>query len=238
MDSTLETVKLAQQGDMDAKGKLISENSGLIWSIVRKFTGRGVEMEDLFQIGAIGLIKCINKFDTSFNVKFSTYAVPMIMGEIKRFLRDDGMIKVSRQLKEIAVKARYMEQSLYLKNGKYPTVSELAEELGVENELLLSALEATRDVDSIYSTVFQKDGSETYLLDRLVNDDGSDFISEDKITLKKAIEGLSARDRQIIALRYFDDKTQMEISKALGISQVQVSRLEKKILNDIKDKLK
>ena len=177
MDSTLETVKLAQQGDMDAKGKLISENSGLIWSIVRKFTGRGVEMEDLFQIGAIGLIKCINKFDTSFNVKFSTYAVPMIMGEIKRFLRDDGMIKVSRQLKEIAVKARYMEQSLYLKNGKYPTVSELAEELGVENELLLSALEATRDVDSIYSTVFQKDGSETYLLDRLVNDDGSDFIS-------------------------------------------------------------
>ena len=114
MDSTLETVKLAQQGDMDAKGKLISENSGLIWSIVRKFTGRGVEMEDLFQIGAIGLIKCINKFDTSFNVKFSTYAVPMIMGEIKRFLRDDGMIKVSRQLKEIAVKARYMEQSLYL----------------------------------------------------------------------------------------------------------------------------
>ena len=238
MDSTLETVKLAQQGDMDAKGKLISENSGLIWSIVRKFTGRGVEMEDLFQIGAIGLIKCINKFDTSFNVKFSTYAVPMIMGEIKRFLRDDGMIKVSRQLKEIAVKARYMEQSLYLKNGKYPTVSELAEELGVENELLLSALEATRDVDSIYSTVFQKDGSETYLLDRLVNDDGSDFISEDKITLKKAIEGLSARDRQRIALRYFDDKTQMEISKALGISQVQVSRLEKKILNDIKDKLK
>ncbi len=238
MDNTLETIKRAQQGDMEAKGKLINDNSGLIWSIVRKFAGRGVEMEDLFQIGAMGLIKCINKFDSSFNVKFSTYAVPMIMGEIKRFLRDDGMIKVSRQLKEIAVKARYMEQSLYIKNGAYPTVNELSEELQVDTETLLSALEATKEVDSIYSTVFQKDGSETYLLDRIVSDDDSNFFSEDRITLRNVIDGLSARDKQIIALRYFDGKTQTEISKALGISQVQVSRLEKKILNDIKEKLK
>jgi len=147
MADTMETIKLAQDGDMDAKGRLVKENSGLIWSIVRKFIGRGVEMDDLFQIGAIGLIKCINKFDTSFNVKFSTYAVPMIIGEIKRFLRDDGMIKVSRSLKELALKAKFMQEALYLKNGVYPTINQLADELNVELDRLLPALEATKDVD-------------------------------------------------------------------------------------------
>lgn len=233
----METLKLAQDGDMDAKGRLIKENSGLIWSIVRKFNGRGVELEDLFQIGAIGLIKCINKFDTSFNVKFSTYAVPMIMGEIKRYLRDDGMIKVSRSLKELALKAKFMQEALYLKNGVYPTINQLADELDVDLDKLLPALEATKDVDSIYATVFQSDGSETYLLDRLADKSRGDYFCEDKIAIKEVIKQLDARERQIIALRYFDDKTQTQIAKALGISQVQVSRLEKKILENIKAQL-
>jgi phage transcriptional activator, RinA family/RNA polymerase sigma-70 factor, sigma-B/F/G subfamily len=238
MADTMETIKLAQDGDMDAKGRLVKENSGLIWSIVRKFIGRGVEMDDLFQIGAIGLIKCINKFDTSFNVKFSTYAVPMIIGEIKRFLRDDGMIKVSRSLKELALKAKFMQEALYLKNGVYPTINQLADELNVELDRLLPALEATKDVDSIYATVFQSDGSETYLLDRLADKTRGDYLCEDKITIKEIIKNLSARERQIIALRYFDDKTQTQIAQAMGISQVQVSRLEKKILESIKEQMK
>lgn len=238
MIDNLETVRLAQGGDMEAKGLLIKENSGLIWSIVRKFSGRGVETDDLFQIGAIGLIKCINRFDLSYNVKFSTYAVPMIIGEIKRYLRDDGMIKVSRPLKELALKAKFMKESLYIKNGEYPTISELAKALETDVDTLLPALEATKDVDSIYSTITQSDGSETYLLDRLADKKIEDNSVEEKIALNEIINNLPIRDKQIISLRYFDDKTQTQIAETLGISQVQVSRLEKKILKEIKERLK
>lgn len=238
MYDTFETIKMAQNGNDEAKSLLVKENSGLIWSIVRRFTGRGMEMEDLFQIGAIGLIKCIDKFDTSFNVKFSTYAVPMIMGEIKRFLRDDGILKVSRPLRELAIKAKYLKEAIYSKTGEYPTINQLAKELEVETEYLVLALDAVRDIDSLHSTVFQKDGSEIYLVDRLAKKDEGDFSLEDKITLKKAMDGLSFRDKQILLLRYFDDKTQVEVAHELGISQVQVSRLEKRILQGIKEKIK
>ncbi len=238
MIDNLETVRLAQGGDMEAKGLLIKENSGLIWSIVRKFSGRGVETDDLFQIGAIGLIKCINRFDLSYNVKFSTYAVPMIIGEIKRYLRDDGMIKVSRPLKELALKAKFMKESLYIKNGEYPTISELAKALETDVDTLLPALEATKDVDSIYSTITQSDGSETYLLDRLADKKFEDNSVEEKIALNEIINNLPIRDKQIISLRYFDDKTQTQIAETLGISQVQVSRLEKKILKEIRERFK
>jgi len=239
MTDIMETIKLAQAGDRKAKSTLIEENSRLIWSVVKKFIGRGTDAEDLFQIGAIGLIKCINKFDVSYNVKFSTYAVPMIMGEIKRFLRDDGMIKVSRSMKELSNKAKYMKEYLYIKKGEYPTVNELASALDVEIDELLPALEVSGEIESIYSTLSHNDGSETYLLDRLVdkNDYHQSYFKEDIMFLKDLICKLSEKERQIIVMRYFHDRTQTQIASLLGISQVQVSRLEKKILAQMKQKM-
>ena len=222
MDETKKLIELAQQGDSEAMERLVVENSGLIWSIVRKFRGRGYEAEDLFQIGAIGLIKCIDKFDMSFDVKFSTYAVPMIMGEIRRFMRDDGMIKVSRPLKETASKAKFVREQMTNKNGDEPTINELAE-----------ALDASRDVESIFKTVYRSDGTPVYLIDRLSKDDADDIT--DNLTLKQMLMELEPKERRIIFLRYFKDKTQSETAKEIGISQVQVSRMEKKIINRIKD---
>lgn len=233
-DETMELIKLAQSGDNSAKEKLILENSGLIWSIVRKFLGRGYESDDLYQIGAIGLIKCIEKFDMSYDVKFSTYAVPMIMGEIRRFMRDDGMIKVSRPLKETAAKAKFIREQMMHKNGDEPTVSELANEMGVERENLVEALDASRDVESIYKTVYRSDGSSAYLIDKLSNSNTSDEIT-DNLTLRQILMKLDPKERKLIFLRYFRDKTQSETAKEIGISQVQVSRLEKKIINEIRD---
>lgn len=230
----MELIKLAQSGDNSAKEKLILENSGLIWSIVRKFLGRGYESDDLYQIGAIGLIKCIEKFDMSYDVKFSTYAVPMIMGEIRRFMRDDGMIKVSRPLKETAAKAKFIREQMMHKNGDEPTVSELANEMGVERENLVEALDASRDVESIYKTVYRSDGSSAYLIDKLSNSNTSDEIT-DNLTLRQILMKLDPKERKLIFLRYFRDKTQSETAKEIGISQVQVSRLEKKIINEIRD---
>ena len=236
MIDTMEKIKLAQLGDAEAKSTLIKENNRLIWSIVKKFMGRGTEADDLYQIGAIGLIKCINKFDASYNVKFSTYAVPMIVGEIKRFLRDDGMIKVSRSMKELSNKAKYMKECLYIKKGEYPTVKELADVLSVEIDELLPALEVSAEIESIYYTVRYKDGSETYLLDRLAdkNDFYHNYFKEDIMVLKELIFKLPEKERQIIVMRYFYDKTQTQIASLLGVSQVQVSRMEKRILAQMK----
>lgn len=233
MDETKKLIELAQNGDADAKEKLVIENSGLIWSIVRKFRGRGYDAEDLFQIGAIGLIKCIDKFDMSFDVKFSTYAVPMIMGEIRRFIRDDGMIKVSRPLKEIAARAKYTREYMTNKNGDEPTVSELAAEMGISTEELAEALDASREVESIFQTVYRSDGTPVYLIDRLSNDNADDIT--DNLALRQALTALDPKERRIIFLRYFKDKTQSETAKEIGISQVQVSRMEKKIINRMKD---
>ncbi len=233
MDETKKLIELAQNGDADAKEKLVVENSGLIWSIVRKFRGRGYDSEDLFQIGAIGLIKCIDKFDMSFDVKFSTYAVPMIMGEIRRFMRDDGMIKVSRPLKEIAARAKYTREYMTNKNGGEPTVTELAKEMGISVEELAEALDASREVESIFQTVYRSDGTPVYLIDRLSRDNADDIT--DSLALRQALMALEPRERRIIFLRYFKDKTQSETAKEIGISQVQVSRMEKKIIRRIKD---
>ena len=233
MDDTKRLIELAQQCDTEAKERLIEENSGLIWSVVRKFRGRGCETDDLFQIGAIGLIKCIDKFDASFDVKFSTYAVPMIMGEIRRFLRDDGMIKVSRPLKETAVKAKFLREQLTSEYGEEPTVSELAEKMGIDTETLVEALDSSREVESIFKTVYRSDGSPVYLIDRLCQGNTDDIA--DSITLRQILVELEPKERQLIFLRYFKDKTQSETAREIGISQVQVSRMEKKIINRLRE---
>ncbi len=233
-DKTTELIKKAQAGDRQAAEQLVRENSGLIWSVVKRFVQRGYEAEDLYQIGAIGLIKCIQKFDLSYDVKFSTYAVPMIMGEIKRFLRDDGIIKVSRPLKEMAIKAKYAQEAYISRCGKQPTVSELATEMGVNVEDLVMAMESGFEVESLYATIHSGDGTPIYLIDKLDRDE-NDVGVIDSIALKQIIGKLKPKERQIIMLRYYYDKTQMEIAKTMGVSQVQVSRLEKKILRTIRE---
>ncbi|NLK37889.1 MAG: SigB/SigF/SigG family RNA polymerase sigma factor [Epulopiscium sp.] len=223
---------------MDAKETLISENSGLIWSIVRRFRGRGYDLEDLYQIGSIGLLKCIDKFDISYEVKFSTYAVPMIIGEIKRFLRDDGMIKVSRPLKELAVKAKYLRESMMHETGKEVTIGELAKAMDISPEELTVAMDADRDVESIYNTVnSQESGSQMYVVDKLEEKGGGDDNLIERIVLKQVLCRLQPKERQIIVMRYFEDRTQTDIAQRLGISQVQVSRIEKKVLSSIRKRL-
>lgn len=234
---TLEMIQLAHQGDKNARDTLVNNNIGLVWSIVRRFSNRGYELEDLFQIGSIGLIKAIDKFDLSFEVKFSTYAVPMITGEIKRFLRDDGMIKVSRSLKEMSYKASGIRERLNCRLGREPTVEEIAIELEVTPEELVVAMEAVSDVDSLHKTIYQSDGNEIHLIDKLEDTGCKNDQLLDKIVLQDAIESLNEKEKNIIRLRYFMDKTQSEIASEIGISQVQVSRLEKKILKTMRNKI-
>lgn len=238
--NTLELIKRANAGDKQARDQVVTENLGLIWSIVRRFAGRGHELEDLFQIGSIGLIKAIDKFDTSFEVKFSTYAVPMITGEIKRFLRDDGMVKVSRSLKENGWKIKQATERLSHQYGRDATIEEIAKETELSMEDIVMAMEANVVVESIYKSVYQSDGNEIYLVDKLpAGDSGkSSFENADyekdevlnKLVLKQLMEGLEEMERKLITSRYFHDKTQVEVAKELGISQVQVSRMEKRIL--------
>lgn len=230
----LDLIKLAQNGDKEALETIVETNSGLIWSVVRRFLNRGYDSEDLFQIGSIGLLKCVKKFDTNYDVKFSTYAVPMIMGEIKRFLRDDGMIKISRPLKEMATKAKYMKDIITKEKNEEPTINEIAVALDVSVEDLLLALDADREVESLYSTVYQNDGKSVYLIDKLeLKGDNSESIV-DSIVLKQVIENLEEREREIITLRYFQDKTQNQVAEIIGVSQVQISRIEKKVLSKIR----
>lgn len=231
---TFELIKLAQSGDSEACDKLVRDNVGLVWSVVRRFSNRGYELDDLFQIGAIGLIKCINKFDLEYDVKFSTYAVPMIIGEIKRFIRDDGMIKVSRSLKELAIKGKYVQERIAKEKGALPTISEVAKELGVDIEDLALALEANKEVESLYATVYQGDGSPVFLIDKIEHITNNEDIIVDNISLQEVIEKLNAKEKKIIELRYFSDKTQNEVAKEVGVSQVQVSRIEKRVLETMR----
>ncbi len=230
MEDIFELIKRSQNGDKEATAKIIEDNQGLVWSVVKKFAGRGLEFDDLYQIGVIGLIKCIEKFDDSFEVKFSTYAVPMIMGEIRRFLRDDGMIKISRPIKELSIKIKYAKDEFTREKGVMPTIDELATMLSVSNEDIILALDVTRDVESLYQSANKSDGSTVYLLDKVPskNDDEEKII--DNLALNQVIERLPQKEREIIKLRYFQDKTQCEVAKIIGVSQVQVSRLEKKVL--------
>ena len=234
---TLELIERSKQGDKAARDMVVTMNIGLVWSIVRRFTGRGHELEDLFQIGCIGLIKAIDKFDSSFEVRFSTYAVPMITGEIKRFLRDDGIIKVSRSLKETAGKVRMAKEMLGNKLQREPSIEEISEELKISTEDIILALESISEVESLYKTIYQGDGNAIYLIDKLEQDKDENEHMIDQLALREIIATLDEKERNLIELRYFRDKTQTDIAKEMGISQVQVSRLEKKILKVMRERM-
>lgn len=235
MDSTLLLIQRVKGGDEEAKAQLVKENEGLVWSVVKRFFSRGQDPEDLFQIGCIGLLKSIDKFDFSYNVKFSTYAVPMIMGELRRFLRDDGMIKVSRTLKEANYKIKQEITRLQNELNREPTLDEIAKRMEMEPEEVAMAMESGMELESIYQTIYQSDGSDVYLIDKIKNEeDESDKLIE-KVALMESLNHLDAREQELIRMRYFEEKTQAQIAKKFGISQVQVSRLEKKILANLRN---
>lgn len=234
MDHTTALIKQAHSGDKSARAQLVEENTGLVWCVVRRFIGRGPEKEDLFQIGNIGLLKAIDKFDLSYDVKFSTYAVPMISGEIKRFLRDDGMVKVSRSLKELSCKIYQMRESLMSSMGREPSLEELAGALQVEKEDVVQAMEAGTSVESIYKPIYQRDGDEITLLDKLEETDQKEEKVLDRILLTGLLNTLGQDERKLIYMRYFDECTQSEIGHEMGMTQVQVSRMEKKILEKLR----
>ncbi|MBM7838222.1 RNA polymerase sporulation-specific sigma factor [Alkalihalobacillus xiaoxiensis] len=223
----------SQQGDTEARDLIVNKNTRLVWSVVQRFMNRGYEAEDLFQIGCIGLIKSVDKFDLSYDVKFSTYAVPMIIGEIQRFLRDDGTVKVSRSIKELSNKIRKTKDELTKELRRTPTVNEIALHLDVSPEEVVFASDANRSLTSIHETVYENDGDPITLLDQIA--DHTQIKWFDKIALKEAIRDLGERERLIVYLRYYKDQTQSEVATRLGISQVQVSRLEKKILEQMKE---
>jgi RNA polymerase sporulation-specific sigma factor len=230
-----ELIKQSHDGDQGARDLIVQKNMRLVWSVVQRFLNRGYEPDDLFQIGCIGLLKSVDKFDLSYDVKFSTYAVPMIIGEIQRFIRDDGTVKVSRSLKETGNKVRKAKDELSKNLGRIPTINELSEYLEIPQEDIILATEASRTPSSIHETVYENDGDPITLLDQI--DDGNEGKWFDKIALKEAIRELEERERLIVYLRYYKDQTQSEVAVRLGISQVQVSRLEKKILQQMKDRM-
>lgn len=230
-------LKLSACGDEDARRKLIVSNIALVKSILKKFLNRGHEYDDLLQVGTIGLIKAIDNYSAKFGVRFSTYAVPMIMGEIKRFLRDDGMIRVSRSLKEKAGKAMAAREKLKTSLGREPTLSEIAIETELSVEDLTHALEASRTPASIYDTIYEDDERPIMLIDRLPDDKNELGKEIDKMAIADLMERLNERERLIIKMRYYEDRTQSQIADKLGISQVQVSRLEKKVLMKMRNML-
>ncbi|WP_226666951.1 RNA polymerase sporulation sigma factor SigF [Metabacillus litoralis] len=230
-----ELIRRSQEGDQDARDLIIQRNMRLVWSVVQRFLNRGYEPDDLFQIGSIGLLKSVDKFDLSYDVRFSTYAVPMIIGEIQRFIRDDGTVKVSRSLKELGNKIRRARDELSKTMGKVPTVAEIANYLDISPEEVVLAQEAIRAPSSIHETVYENDGDPITLLDQIADNTETKWF--DKIVLKDAIRDLDERERLIVFLRYYKDQTQSEVADRLGISQVQVSRLEKKILQQMKDRM-
>ncbi len=231
-EESLILIKAAQSGDDDAKETLIVRNTALVKSIVKKFLNRGVEFEDLMQIGSLGLVKAVLGYDPSYEVRFSTYAVPMIAGEIKRFLRDDGIIKVSRSLREKSFEIFNMKERMKEELKREPTIEELAQKLEMSAEDIVFAIEAVRSPVSIYEPAFEDESSKTLLIDTMSEDSSGDMI--DKILLKELILKLDPKERQLIMLRYYSDKTQMEIAEILGVSQVQVSRLITKIISKLK----
>ncbi|KAA0550342.1 RNA polymerase sporulation sigma factor SigF [Bacillus sp. BGMRC 2118] len=230
-----ELIKRSQTGEQAARDLIIQKNMRLVWSVVQRFLNRGYEPDDLFQIGCIGLLKSVDKFDLTFDVKFSTYAVPMIIGEIQRFIRDDGTVKVSRSLKETGNKIRKAKDELSKILGRVPTIHEIAEKLEITPEDVVLAQEASRAPSSIHETVYENDGDPITLLDQIADETETGWF--DKIALKEAIRDLDDRERLIVFLRYYKDQTQSEVAARLGISQVQVSRLEKKILQQMKDRM-
>lgn len=258
MEETAVLIERSQAGDKEARETLIEENLGLVRHIVKRFAGRGYDMEDLYQIGCIGLIKAIDKFDLHYEVRFSTYAVPMIQGEIKRFLRDDGMVKVSRTLKENGWKVRQAAAKLFQEYGREAALNELSEATGLSAEDIVMALDANVEVESLYKSVYQADGNEIYLVDQVVRENGAagcvgtgqaalgsrggwGGAEEEKLLnhmlLEQLLGRLDDREKELIHMRYFQDKTQVEVAKQMGISQVQVSRMEKRILLQLREEV-
>ena len=219
--------------------RLIRDNNGLIWSIVRRFMNRGYEIEDLYQIGCMGFIKSIKRFDTNFEVKLSTYSVPYILGEIKRFIRDDGPIKISRSIKELNVKINELKKHYLIKTGREITIEEICKELKAEKEDVIIAMESTNVVESIDGAVTSenKDGKQLTIFEKISTGRNEEELITNKMVVKQLISELEDRDKEIILLRFFKEKTQTEVAKILGISQVQVSRIERKILSNMKMKL-
>lgn len=230
----MELLLRAKNGDKDAGEQLVEENLGLVGSVVRRFENRGYDREDLFQIGAIGLMKAIEKFDFSYEVRFSTYAVPLVMGEIRRFLRDDGMMKVSRSIKESGWRVKKSREKLEQQLGRSVTIQELSDDTGLSTEEIALALDASEEVTSIYQTVYQSDGSELYLVDKVADDEPQEEQLLNRVVVEQLIENLEPKEQQLITLRYFDGKTQNSVADTMGMTQVQVSRMEKKVLHKMR----
>lgn len=237
-ENNINSIKRAQEGDKFEMDRLIRENNGLIWSIVKRFMNRGYEVEDLYQIGCIGFIKSIKRFDTNFEVKLSTYSVPYILGEIKRFIRDDGPIKVSRSIKELNTKINELKRH-YLLNGKEITLEQICKELKIQKEDAIIAMESTNAVESMDAAenAENKDGKQMTVFDKISTGKNEEEMITNKMVVNQLINELKDRDKEIILLRFFKEKTQTEVAKILGISQVQVSRIERKVLNEMKSKL-
>ena len=237
MSATLELLRAAQEGDRDACEQAVIENNGLIWSVVRRYYGRGVDPEDLYQLGCLGFLKAVQGFDFDYGTCFSTYAVPKIAGEIRRFLRDDGMIKVSRPLKELAAKTGAARERLEFSLGREPTIEELAREVGASREEVAASLEAGAEVESIYRPVGRDDENGGCLMDRIAEKNSENDRVLNRMVLTALLKDLGEQEQQIILKRYFENKTQTVIASELGISQVQVSRLEKKILRQLRERM-
>lgn len=223
-----------KQGRAGAREEFIGGNLRLVLSVVQRFAHRGENADDLFQVGCIGLIKAIDHFDVTQEVKFSTYAVPMITGEIKRFLRDDGMIKVSRSIKEMGIRVRAAREEMTYSLGREPTIEEIARHLDTSREEVAASLEAGAEVESLYRPAGNGDDNTTFLMDRLEEENNDHEELLNRMVLKELMEGLNEEQREIIVRRYFYNQTQTQIAKELGISQVQVSRLEKRILKEMR----
>lgn len=236
-ENNLNDIVKAQTGDEQAMTDLLNNNKGLIWNIVKRFTGRGYETEDIYQIGCMGFIKAIKRFDTSFEVQISTYAVPYILGEIKRFIRDDGAIKVSRSTKELAIKILELQKEHMNKTGEEISLSQISKTLKIPKEEITFALDCLKPVSSIYEETSGSSDDDRTIIDKLTDNQDEANTVTDRIALKQLIENLDNREKQIIMLRFYKDKTQAQVAKVLGITQVQVSRIEKKILNSMKLKL-
>ncbi len=234
-EETLDLIKKAQAGDENAKETLVNENSPLIKSVIRWFKDKGVENDDLYQLGCMGFLKAINRFDCSYNVKFSTYVVPMVVGEIKRFMRDDGAVKVSRAIKGLNIKINKFVETFLMQNGKKATIVDIAEHFKISEQEVVMAMDSAKMPVSLYTPFDDGDEDGLTIIDRFDGQENEDFV--DKFALKDIIENLEERDKKIILMRYFYDKTQSEIAERLGVSQVQVSRLENKILENLRKKL-
>lgn len=231
-----ELVKLAQEGNEEAKSALIAENSPLIKSIIKRFQGKGLEFDDLYQLGCLGFVKAIKNFNPDFNVKFSTYVVPMVIGEIKRYMRDDGAIKVSRAIKSLNLKINKFVDVYFAEHKQKPTIEEIAKHFQVDEGDVVMAMDSARMPVSLYAPFEEGESDSLLVIDRVDSERNDDTLL-DKITIKEALNALDKRDRTIILMRYFYDKTQSEIAQMLHISQVQVSRLENRILDSLKKKL-